>query len=118
MHPNQRKRDTLDARALARLLAPLLYLSESTILRDISRKPQSLPAPVQVGGRKIWVVEDVVDFYPPPIGAAMRRAIAREFEGEIFAKPPVAVPDRGSLVHLTQDFISTKAASNNGRRQP
>lgn len=111
-------RDTLDVQALAKLLAPLLYLAEVTIKRDVSRRPQLLPPPLPKNGRKIWAVEDVVNFYPPAIGAAIRRAIAREFEGEIIAKPSVAVPDRGSLIHLTQDLLATKAASNNGRRQP
>lgn len=99
MRPNckMRSRDTLDARALARLLAPLLYLSEATVLRDLSRKPQSLPPPVQINGRKIWVVDDVVDFYPPAIGAAIRRAIAREFQDEISAKPRVNLPAARSL---------------------
>lgn len=98
MRPNcLRSRDTLDARALARLLAPLLYLSEATILRDISRRPESLPLPLQVDGRKIWVVDKVVAFYPPDIGAAIRRAIAREFQDEISAKPKVYLPAMRSL---------------------
>lgn len=46
---------TLNARGLARLLSPLIHKTEETILRDLSRSPQS---------------------FPP----ALRRALAREFE--------------------------------------
>lgn len=92
MRPNMRSRDTLDARALAQLLAPLLYISAATIMRDISRRPESLPRPFGINGRKIWAVEDVVDFYPPAIGAAIRRAIAREFQDELSASPRISPP--------------------------
>lgn len=99
MRPNckMRSRDTLDAQALARLLAPLLYLKEVTILRDLSRKPQSLPPPVQINSGKIWVVDDVVDFYPPAFGAAIRRAIAREFQDQISSRPAVDLPAMRSI---------------------
>ena len=51
---------TLNGRALARLLAPLLFKSEKTIYRDISRRPGTLPPPTRQTGRtKIWVDEDV-----------------------------------------------------------
>lgn len=86
----------MDAQALARLLAPLLYLKVGTILRDISRRSESLPSPLPMDGRKIWAVEDVVDFYPPAIGAAIRRAIAREFQDEILVRQ-IDLPARRSL---------------------
>ena len=51
---------TLNGRALARLLSPLLYKSEQTIYRDISRRPHTLPPPSRQTGRtKIWILEDV-----------------------------------------------------------
>lgn len=51
---------TLNARGLARLLAPLLFKAESTIYRDISRRPHTLCPPSLISGRtKIWIVDDV-----------------------------------------------------------
>jgi len=51
---------TLNGRALAAMLAPLLYKTENTIYRDISRRPQTLPPPSRKSGRtKIWVDVDV-----------------------------------------------------------
>lgn len=107
MRHSMRSRDTLDAGALARLLAPLLYLSESTILRNISRQPDSLPPPVILAGRKIWLVDVVVDFYPPGIGAAIRRAVAREFQEEISAKQTF-VPAMGTIAQ-DLDFKAGRA---------
>lgn len=72
--------ETLDARGLARLLAPLLHKSEATILRDISRTPKLLPPSEECAGKKLWVVGKVVDWLPPGLGAALRRTIARENE--------------------------------------
>jgi hypothetical protein len=79
----------LDARALARLLASILYLSEKTILVDIYRNPESLPPPEKWSGqkKKVWEIDSVVGFYPPNIGAAIRRTWAREFESGISKKP-------------------------------
>lgn len=74
---------TLDARSMARLLSPIIYKSMSTILRDITRRPQSLPPFEElggVGGKKIFEMKKVIDFYPPGIGAAIRRALEREWD--------------------------------------
>lgn len=49
---------TLDAAGLARLL----HLSESTILRDVTRKPESLPPFITVRKKKIWVTLVVLDW--------------------------------------------------------
>lgn len=68
----------LDKIALAKFLAPLLYRAESTILKDIDRRPETLPPPEDfkyVGAKKLWITEKVVDWLPPGIAAAIRRAV-------------------------------------------
>lgn len=47
---------TIDARGLA----ALLYKSKSTILRDVSRNPQSLPPFIKVGKGTIWLTQVVL----------------------------------------------------------
>ena len=74
---------TLDINALARLLSPIIYLSISTIARNVTRCPESLPPFEELGGKggkKIYVTQVVIDFYPPGIGASIRRALEREWE--------------------------------------
>jgi len=74
---------TLNARGLASLLAPCIDRSEVTILRDISRRPDSLPHPEKYGGaKKTWDTKVVLDWLP----AGVRAAIIRQFvnkNGEI-----------------------------------
>lgn len=53
---------TLDAHALAKLLAPILYKSQETILRNIARAPDSLPPFVILGGKKLWFVQTVQEW--------------------------------------------------------
>lgn len=98
----------MDAQALARLLAPILWLSENTILVDIYRHPESLPPPENWPGqkKKIWTLDRVVEFYTPNVGVAIRRAWARQFEGEVMSKPCVSVPARGSLA---EDLLAANA---------
>lgn len=80
---------SLDARALAKLLAPLVYKSESTILKDINRRPWTLPPSVMRAGKKIWLKPAVLEWwtgekaviYPPELqslGAALMSASQRE----------------------------------------
>ncbi len=73
---------TLDRKTLARLLSPLLYKCESTLLRDISRRKKSFPPFEELEGcrKKIFDTQKVINFYPPGIGAAIRRALERECE--------------------------------------
>lgn len=74
---------TLDTKALARLLSPIIYKSESTLIRDVSRRPESLPPFEELGGKggkKIYETQQVIAFYPPGIGASIRRALEREWE--------------------------------------
>ena len=76
---------TLNARSLAKLLAPLLYKSESTILRDISRNPLSLPPPIRKSGkRKIWDTNEVLAWLFPNIGV-----VARDLQGKTEKLPEV-----------------------------
>lgn len=84
----------MDAQALARLLAPILYLSEKTIQVDIYRHPESLPPPENWPGqkKKIWTIDRVVGFYPPDVGVVIRRAWARQFEGEVENKKEMPPP--------------------------
>jgi hypothetical protein len=59
---------TLDRHGLARLLAPIIYKSESSILRDISRNPKSLPRPDKKSGRtKIWFTQNVYHWIFPSL---------------------------------------------------
>lgn len=46
---------TLDAKGLA----ALLFKSETTILRDVTRSPENLPPFVKVGKNTIWITEVV-----------------------------------------------------------
>lgn len=46
---------TLDAKGLA----ALLYRSEKTILRDVTRSPENFPPFVKVGKKTIWISEVV-----------------------------------------------------------
>lgn len=73
---------TLDGRGLARILAPLIHRTEATILRDISRNPQSLPPSEKCAGKNIWVVEEVIKWLPPALGAVLRCSLAREFDNQ------------------------------------
>jgi hypothetical protein len=50
--------DTLDGAGLARLL----HLSEATVLRDVSRRPDSLPPFIMVRKKKIWITLVVLDW--------------------------------------------------------
>ena len=93
---------TLDAKALARLLSPIIYKSESTILRDVSRRPESLPPFEELGGvdgKKIYETQVVIDFYPPGVGASIRRALEREWETKE-GKRKGAPPPLQSLVDI------------------
>jgi hypothetical protein len=68
----------LDKTALAKFLSPLLYRGVSTIIKDIDRRPESLPPPEDFkysGAKKLWVTEKVIDWLPPGIAAAIRRAV-------------------------------------------
>lgn len=49
---------TLDAKGLA----ALLHKSESTILRDVTRSPGSLPPFIKVGKKTIWFTQVVFDW--------------------------------------------------------
>ena len=49
---------TLDADGLGRLL----YLSPATILRDISRRPDSLPPFITIRKKKVWVTLIVIEW--------------------------------------------------------
>lgn len=49
---------TLDAKGLA----ALLYKSEATILRDVTRSPGSLPPFIKVGKKTIWLTQVVFDW--------------------------------------------------------
>lgn len=49
---------TLDAKGLA----ALLHKSESTILRDVSRSPGSLPPFIKAGKKTIWLTQVVFDW--------------------------------------------------------
>lgn len=49
---------TLDAAGLA----ALLHKSESTILRDVTRNPKSLPPFIKVGKKTIWLTQVVFDW--------------------------------------------------------
>lgn len=71
---------TLDKRALARLLSPIIYKCESTLIRDFDRSPDLFPQFERLGGKKIFETQKVIDFYPPGIGAAIRRALERELK--------------------------------------
>lgn len=50
-----RQPPTLDAKGLA----ALLYKSEKTILRDVTRSPENLPPFIKVGKGTIWITEVV-----------------------------------------------------------
>lgn len=83
---------TLDAKALS----ALLFKSESSILRDVSRNPKALPPFSKPGKKPIWLSQVVVDwiagksnlpvvikieFQPPATGAATappRRSLAED----------------------------------------
>lgn len=69
---------TLDKRALAKLLSPILYKCESTLYRDIDRSPELFPAWELAAGKKIFETKKVIDFYPPGVGAAIKRTLERE----------------------------------------
>lgn len=113
---------TLDAKALARLLSPLIYQSEHTILRNVSRCPKSLLPFEEVGGaggKKIFETQQVIAFYPPGIGAAIRRTLDREWEkkeGKIedisAAKARPAPPAMQSLAEILMP-----ASASAGRAQ-
>jgi hypothetical protein len=49
---------TLDAKALA----SLLYRSETTIIRDVTRRPHTLPPFIRQGKKPIWITSVVVDW--------------------------------------------------------
>lgn len=49
---------TLDAKALA----ALLYRAESTIIRDVTRRPHTLPPFIRQGKKPIWITSVVVDW--------------------------------------------------------
>jgi len=67
---------TMRSRGMASLLAPYIYRTEDTIIRDILRRPFSLPEPELYGGtKKIWDTQKVLDWLPPGV----RAAIIREF---------------------------------------
>ena len=73
---------TLNLQALARLLSPVLYKSEKTILRDVTRRPASLPPFTEIGGKggkKIFEVETVINFYPAGIRAAISLELQRQY---------------------------------------
>lgn len=72
---------TLDSKALARLLSPIIYKCESTLLRDFDRVPELFPPFDRPYGKKIYETQQVIDFYPPRIGAAIRRALERAWDG-------------------------------------
>ncbi len=93
---------TLDARSLARLLSPLIYKGEKTILRDLTRSQKKSLPPFEIlgglGGKKIFDTQRVIDFYPADIGAAIRRALVLEYENKTVETPVVnSFPELRSL---------------------
>jgi hypothetical protein len=99
---------TLDARALARLLSPIIYKSVNTILRDITRRPESLPPFEELGkhgGKKIYDTQKVIYFYPPGIGAAIRRALEREWERKEEAEKIAAVKSLPKTRSIAEELM-------------
>jgi hypothetical protein len=63
----------LNSNALALLLYPHIGRTYKTVLRDISRSPESLPEPEDFKGRskKRWNTEATLEWCPPRIRAAI-----------------------------------------------
>ncbi len=98
---------TLDAMGLARLLSPIIYKSDKTILRDFSRRPKSLPPFEVCGGKKIFETEKVIDFYPPGIGAAIRRALENKWDGSEAKKEKISSVSRPPLIRsIAEDLMA------------
>ncbi|MDD4977684.1 MAG: hypothetical protein PHI29_03525 [Gallionella sp.] len=83
---------TLNAKALARLLSLITYKTEKTILRDISRKPQSLPPHEICGGKKIWCTEVVLDWLPSTLRAFARHSLSEEYKETKQVRYPPPIP--------------------------
>lgn len=66
---------TLDAAGLARLL----HLSEATVLRDVSRRPNTLPPFIVLKKKKIWITIVVINWLAEnssrPIDVDLLRAL-------------------------------------------
>lgn len=89
--------ETLNARGLAQLLAPLLYKAEKTILRDISRNPKSLPPEDKISGRtKIWLTQNVYHWLLPQF-------VARILPAETASHAPVIASLAESLMSSVAD---------------
>jgi hypothetical protein len=105
---------TLDAKALARLLSPIIYKSENTILRDVSRRPESLPPFEELGGpggKKIFETQVVIDFYPPGIGVAIRRSLEREWGDKDEKSKRVSTNRLPPLRTLAEDLMAASASA-------
>jgi hypothetical protein len=106
---------TLDKRALARLLSPILYKCESTLLRDIDRSPELFPHWEKICGKKIFQTDSVVAFYPPGVGAAIRRARERGLdgkEGKSKVVQPVKNKPRPPMMRsLAEDLMAATAGA-------
>lgn len=98
---------TLDKRALARLLSPILYKCESTLVRDIDRNPDQFPAWERVCGKKIFETQTVLDFYPSGVAAAIRRSLEKEL-GSKMSKPKPKPPLARSLA---EDLMAASAGA-------
>ncbi len=90
--------DSLNAKALARLLSPLIQKSETTILRDISRKPTSLPAPEICSGKKIWWTEAVLEWRPSSLRVSARRSLGEDCKETRPVHYPPQVPSLADML--------------------
>ena len=89
---------TLNAKALARLLSLITYKTEKTILRDISRKPQSLPPNEVCGGKKIWCTEVVFEWLPSSLRESARRSLCEEYKETKQAHCPPQIPSLADML--------------------
>ncbi|MHB1619835.1 MAG: hypothetical protein ACYCTY_07635 [Sulfuricella sp.] len=92
--------DTLDAKALARLL----YKSEKTILRDVSRRPETLPPFTRQGKKPIWITQVFFQWLVEGANAPIKIEIC--FSTTLASQlnhPPVMLSIAESLMSAVED---------------
>jgi hypothetical protein len=107
--------DTFDRNGMANLLSPIISKSVETIKRDIYRSPKSLPPYVELGGyggKKCFVTEQIINFYPPIIGALILHALERIYLNKTSVAPTINLP---ILRPLAEEL---KVAAESSGRKP
>jgi hypothetical protein len=86
--------DTLTLKSFAKVASPIILKTEKTILRDLSRYPDSYPELEKIGSgkRKIFVIQKILDFYPPHISALFLSALKRLYENKTIGISIINLP--------------------------